>query len=410
MLSRFSAPLTGLIVALLTVGLLTGCAALQSADDDANDEELMAEEEPDAPAGPAFAFLHETSDGTIALRDAQTDSSETLLSNARFTGVRLASPDGEHLAFTYTAGDSTYLARMDLDARAMETVDARAADVTYSLAWHPEDAKLAYGYYGPVPEGERGDRGPGGIRVARADGSTRSVQCQSAREVIHWISDGSIATRDDENLYVVNSGDCTTEASVDARRMHQATYSRDGTRLAYIHRELSYNQEAGEYQPDSSLHVSDAHGQSEQKLFGDDRSVRHLQWSPDRSELAFDALDTDTGTRQVLIYNGDRDQTSFLVPPTDAASADQIQPRWSPSGDFVGFTLRDGSDLTAAVRIEGQTRRLGSVDAPVWGWINDRALVTRTSDTVRVQSVDNETLHEYPAPAALIHAWERPVL
>ena len=405
--SALTTRLRAALVLLLPV-LLVGCAALQTADED---EDPEAEEEPtEAPEGPGFAFIHETDDDAIALHDAIDDERETLFRDATYNGQYAAAPTGHHLAFTYTTADSVHLAWVDLESGAATTVDSRPDGTTYSLAWHPEASKLAYGYYAPVPEGERGDRGSGGIRVANDDGTTRSVQCQAAREVLHWIDDSSIAARDDENLFVVAADDCATQSSADARRMHHHSYAPVGDRHAFIHRDLSYDQSAGEYRPDSSLHVSDAQGQNAEELFGDERRARHLSWSPDRPELAFDARDEDADRRHVLIYNAERDQTSFLIPPDEAPDGDEIQPRWSPSGSHLAFTLREGESLTAAVRVDGQTRRLGSISKPVWGWVTDQALVMRDETTWRVQTTDNQTAYEFESDGRLIYAWEQPAV
>jgi hypothetical protein len=88
-------------------------------------------------------------------------------------------------------------------------------------------------------------------------------------------------------------------------------------------------------------------------------------------------------------------------------TADQRHPRWSPSASYVAFSAQTGRGSVAAVRVEGQTRRLGPVDRAVWGWLDDRTLVVPGPDSLRVQSLTGETRYARPAPATLIHAWRR---
>ena len=332
------------------------------------------------------------------------DASRTLATNARFAGTRAPAPGNTHLAFSYATPDSSHLALIDLETLTVQPIHAHAGEVVYSLAWHPTGNRLAFAYYTPTADG---DRGPGDVRVTDLGGSTRRVGCRAAREVLHWLPGGSLATRDDDNLYVVSESDCQTLASADARRMYHITYAPNGRRLAYIHRELNYDRSARDYVPDSTLVLSDARVQNTEELFDSDRRVRHLRWAPEASELAFDMHVDESDRRQIVIYNSDTDRTVYLTPPTSAIDADQVHPRWSPSGRHLAFTVRSPDGTSAAVRVSGQTRRLGASAGPVWGWLGDEAIVVQGADSLRITSLDGDTKYARPAPTALIHAWTR---
>ena len=178
------------------------------------------------------------------------------------------------------------------------------------------------------------------------------------------------------------TADCATEASVDAHRMYHIRYASNGTQMAFIHRELTYDRSAGEYVPDSSLVLSDSRGENRETLFGDERRVRHLRWAPDGSELAFDVAADESGRRQVVAYDGSR--PSFLTSP-DATTADQTHPRWSPAGSRLAFALRTDGETYAAVRVKGRTQRLGRTRGPVWGWLNERSVVVPGPDSVQIR-------------------------
>lgn len=348
-------------------------------------------------------MLYTTADQTLRLHDARRDTTHQLASNVKADGPDAVSPSGQYLAFSYSTADSTHLELLDLRSQALQQVHTVERPATFSVAWHPTQDRLAFGVYRST---EVEGRGPGGIRVATPGSSSRNVGCQTVREVLHWLPDGTLATRTAENLYLVSVADCTTRASLDARRMHHIAYAPDDRRMAYIHRELTYDRAAGDYLPDSSLVLSDVRGENAQTLFGDERHVRHLRWAPNGSELAFDVQPEEGNHRQIVIYNGDR--TVYLVPPNQT-SADQVHPRWSPSGSRLAFTLRTSGPSRAAVRVKGQTRQLGPVRGAVWGWLDDRIVVVPGPDSLRVQTLSGTTRYRHPTPETLIHVWRRAV-
>ena len=385
--------------ALLAGSLLllgTGCSSSKPSE--------TTTDEPPAPSGPALSLLYTTPDARLVLHDARRATSRTLVAGATALGPRTVSPTGRHLAFTYATDDSSHLALLDLTNNRLQHVHAAGGTVTYSLAWHPDSRRdrLAFGHFRPTTDG---DRGPGGIRIATPEGTSRDVGCSTVREVLHWLPSGTLATRTDEKLYGVSPDNCATQTSLDARRMHLIHYSPDGAQLAYIHRELKYDRDAGDYVPDSSLVLSDPQGSNTDPLFGHERRVRHLRWAPDGSELAFDAQIEQSGHRQIVVYDGTR--PTFLTDP-EGTTADQIHPRWSPSGSRLAFTVRTSGSTYAAVRVKGQTRRLSLTKGPVWGWLDERSVVVPGPDSVRVQSLNGTTRFTHPAPATLLHVWQTP--
>lgn len=386
---------------LIAIGLLValgiGCSS-SSPPASSGEGETVASTEP----GPVLHLLYRTTDDRLMLHNAGRDEARPLVDDAHTTGAQAVSPSGRYLALSYATADSSHLALLDLTARTLQQVHARAGTVTYSLAWHPDQDRLAFGYYRPA---EQGTRGPGNIRIATPGASTQSIGCQAAREVLHWLPGGALATRTDDKLYVVAPDDCATQASLDARRMHLIRYAPDGQQMAYIHRELRYDRAAEDYVPDSSLVLSGAQGENAETLFRDRRHPRHARWSPEGTELALDVVVEDSGHRQVVVYNGSR--PTFLVPPAETTT-DQVQPRWSPSGTRLAFTLRRDAGLRAAVRVKGQTRQLAPVDGAVWGWLDERSVVVPGPDSVRIQSLNGQTRFSHPAPATLLYVWRAP--
>jgi len=385
-----------ILFAVAGLGVLAACSSSERA---AAPEASAADEA--TPAGPSLSLLYVTDDGTLALHEARDERTESLAEGITDDGPRAVSPSGQRLAFSYATADSTHLAFLDRTDGTLQPVHARPGTVTYSLAWHPTDDRLAFAYYEPA---EEGTRGPGAVRVASSDGTHRSVGCSAAREVLAWLPDGALATRDDDNLYVVDPEDCATHADADARRMHEATYAPTGDRLAYIHRELSYDSDAREYTPDSSLHLADARVARSTEILRPDRRPRHLRWGPDGGELAAGVYEDASGRRQIVAYNVEEDRTVFLTPPA-STTRNQSHPRWSPDGERIAFTRGRGDNAVAAVRMQGQTRTLGPVDEAVWGWLDAEAVVVPGPDSVRVKTLSNDTRFSHPAPAALLDVW-----
>lgn len=395
---RQLSPVRGLVLfALVSImGLGLGCSSLQPP------EPTTETDAPSSPSGPTIFLLYANSTGGIALHDAREDETQTLVSGAAAKQARAVSPSGRHLAFSYANADSSYLALLDLTTQEMQRVHAAAGStLNYSLAWHPDQERLAFGHYRPTDDDRRG---PGGIQTATPNGMTRDVGCNSVREVLHWLPNGSLATRTNDNLYVVDTEDCATKASLDVRRMHHIRYAPTGEQMAYIYRELKYDRDRGEYVPDSSFVLSGPRGTNAETLFGDQRRPRHHRWAPETTELALDVRVEESGHRQVVVYDGSR--PTFLIPPSET-TADQMQPRWSPSGNRLAFTVRGGTSPQAAVRIQGQTRHLGPVDEAVWGWLDERSVVVPGPDSVRVQSLNGATRYAHPTPETLLHVWRR---
>lgn len=396
MLTRFSPRrFASLFAVLAAVGLMAavGCSSSSAPAPSASSE-------PEAPQGPALSFVTVTAEGMQA-HDARTGETVTLAPGATSAGPAATSPSGRYLAVAYRA-DSSRVALLDLQTFALTPLQARAKAVTYSLAWHAQDDRLAFAYYTPASDGARG---PGGVYRAVPGGAVQSVGCSAAREVLDW-ADGAIAARDDDNLYRVAPEGCATQARLDVRKMYHLTYSSDGARLAYVLRDLRYARDRGEYVPDSTLYVSDAAGRDAEKLFEDARKARNLQWSPTAPELAFDLHPEQTDRRSIVTYDAAAGRTTFLVPPSAGGTADQAHPRWSPEGTYLAFLQSTERGRTAAVRTAGQTRTLGPATAPVQ-WVTERRVAVSGPDSVRVKTLSGRTVYALPAPDALLHVGSR---
>lgn len=394
-----------LLVALGSFSII-GCAGSEQATTDTSaSADTTAQKDTTAPAGPSLQVLTLENSG-VMYKNARTGDSREIAAAEAYVGPRELSPEGDHLAFAYAGGDSVHLGIIDLATRELQRVHTSSSGTEYSLAWSSTGDTLAFGYFSRTSDGEMG---PGAISIAEVNGSVRSVGCSAARKVLKWLPSGNLSVRDPENLYVVTADGCETLSTLDIRKMHKITYAPDGERMAYIFRDLVYDRENGEYVPDSTLFISNARGGEKNEIFGDPYRARHLQWSSDGSQLAFDVRsEADRSRRQVIIYNAVDDRRTYLVPPQMAGSGDELHPRWSPSDDNIAFVLRRGKKTHAAVQVMGQTRTLGRTDGPVWGWAGERQVVVRAPDSTRVVDFQGSTVHAISAEHTLLHVWPSP--
>jgi Tol biopolymer transport system component len=385
----------GLLVVFALILVVAGCTSSQ---------EVQEAPESEASSQPSLSFLV-VDEGQMQVRDAPSGTRATVASGVQSVEARAVSPSGRRVAVAYRA-DSSRLAVFDTRERTLQRLHASAEPVTYSLAWHASDDTLAFGYYRPTGDG---GRSAGGIRRAVPSGTVTDVGCSAAREVLHWLSDATLAVRDDENVYLVAADGCATQARIDVRQKHRLAVEPGGQYLAYVEQDLRYVRSEGEYVPDSTLYVSDPDGQNATKLFGDERAMRHLRWSPTAPELAFDLVPEGSDRRQIVTYDAAGERTQYLIPPETAPDADQVRPVWSPGGNYLAFTLRretaSGNSHTAAVRTAGETRTLGAATGPVWGWIGERTVVVPGPERYRVVTLTGSTRHTLPAALTLVHAW-----
>lgn len=377
--------------------LITG-AALLNLHCASSSSTTEADDVPEEPTGPAYTLLSHAND-TLRVHHLRTDTQRAVRSGVTRIKQHVDAPTRNAVAFTYATPDSVHLARYTLGHDRIEEVDARAQPATYSIGWHPERNAFAYGVYTPTADG---NRGPGTIRIAE-NGTTRSVGCSASTEVLAWLSDTQLAVRNDDNLYLVATADCATEATLDIRRHYHMTYDASRTRMGYIYRTLEYNREADAYQPDSTLYVSNAAGAEETRLFGDDRAPRHATWAPNTPELAASVL--EEGRRRLVVYSAESDETTFLVPPATAPEGAQQHPHWSPTGDAIAFTLATGSRLQAAIHQAGSTDLLQPTTGPVWGWVDAQTLVLPTPNGLTLADLNGSPLYTLPAEATLVGAW-----
>lgn len=350
--------------------------------------------------GPAFAALYFDEAG-LRHRDLSAGT-DVFLVEGTYLGAHGVSPEGRHLAVSVRGNDGAKLVVVDLTTGDVWEVHTVEETVEYSMAWAPDGSALAFGYYASRRGGAQAMMGPAGIQVATVEARTvQHAGCTVSRIVKHWLPGGDLVVNDGSNQYIVGADDCRTLHTVDARKMHHVAFSPDGKRMSYIFRDLVYNRETRQYEPDSTLFIADVTGENARKVVGYKYRPRHMIWSPDGTELAFDVQSQDDpALRYISIYDVEQGTSAYLNLPDAGGAYSETHPRWSPSGERMAFDRAqvgaEGSQKMVRFFMERFARVVTETSAVTWGWAGEAALILTTSEgSVSIVPIDS------PMPAAL---------
>lgn len=311
-----------------------------------------------------------SSDSGVQLAHGDESAAELALTGP--VSLRALSPDGQYAAIV--VGGNVVLA--DREAATLQTVFEGTPDMVHTGDWKADGSVFYFGFYKP---GEGGRMAAGDIRTLDpATGDVGRVGCSASKAVIASLPDGNLAVRDSDNLYAVVADGCATLRTTDARRMHQITPNASGSHMAFIFRELVYNRDSRQYEPDSTLYLAPTSEGEPVKVIGDRYSPRNPSWSADGSELLYDVAPPDGGgARAVSVYVIADGQSSYLNPPSASSSAEMAS--FSPSsrhviyhesGDWMVKTT--GSQFAQALPV--------SLSNVAWSWVDENTLITHPAD------------------------------
>jgi len=308
--------------------------------------------------------------------------------DVRFGGF-FAPATGSHPAMViFRIGQKTVLSLLSSDG-SFETVHEANGEADYTAAWSPT-GDLVFGYSGSSR----------GIGVRKHDGETASAGCSASYLAYGWQSADRLVVGNADNHYVVGAQDCATFARVDSRKLHEEDFNPNGTSVAYVLRELEYDRSARQYVPDSSLWVAGVDGSNPVLVVGNRYKPHRPSWSPDGSELVFDArLPDQPNRRLVSVYDFERGTSAFLNPGSLDANVSEWDAHWSPNGANVAYMQQfEGGAPSVVVRpMDGSfTSLVGESGERFARWIDDRHLVLTSGTGERLVAIDGS--QSMPAP------------
>ncbi len=297
---------------LLIILFLAGCAA--SAPD-------VALSEPEAPPADAAVDTAPAA-GFLRVSDLVTASANGDVERG------LESPPGTAVALQVTGADGTAIVLADRSTSRVRVAYETRMPAELSMSWSQNGERLFVG--------QRAESGGGVFEIDGATAAVRDVGCSASNVVLGVRTDGTLAVRDANNVYMVDSADCATRATFDARRMIEIAVSPGGSHLAYVHRELNYNRETRSYEPDTSLFVVPTAGGEPRRIVGDRYAPRRISWIGDGNELAYDVVLQDgTGNRGLSIWSAASGRSSWAIPP-EGLTGSASHGRYGPDpGTFV---------------------------------------------------------------------------
>ena len=303
----------------------------------------VPEVEPE-PAGPMISLFNV--DGTQLNIVSLVDGSSTSIGAGGDVVFSSGNTDHSRTALAFSDGSRSSLYVFSGETLTPSLLHEGRGNLVYSADWSADGETLFFGYY--TPNGKR--MGAGSIRKWTTEGGATSIGCSASRQVLAEMPDGSLLVRNSDNIYQVSVDGCDTLKTIDARKMYHVSVSPDGTNMAYIQRELEYNRDSRQYEPDSMLFVQPTAGGDPQKVVGDKYNPRNLTWSPDGAELAYDVLvPGSTDRRAISIYSVGMNSSGFMTPP-DATTFSQHGASYSSDGMHMLYTGVEGDQSTLLTR------------------------------------------------------------
>lgn len=229
-----------------------------------------------------------------------------------------SAPSGSAIVYAAESEGRIELTYVDIESGTSRVLHTGRAPLVYSSAWSPDEQSFVFGYYAPVEGEGRMSIGKGEIMMLnRGSGRLQKAGCSSSQVVISWPASETLLVRNNDFMYAVSPSDCATRKTTDIRKWHHVTPSPDGQKIAYILRDLVFNKNTREYEPDSMLYVVSAGEEEGTLVVGDRYRPRNMAWSSNSSELVFDVLEKlGADKRVIFIYQIDEDKRFVLNDPS----------------------------------------------------------------------------------------------
>lgn len=296
----------------------------------------------------------------VYVLDPASGETKQITQNAAESGRRnemgsfAVAPKGGRVAYLFAAVVGAELRIVGLDGDGAVTVKPEGMESCAAPSWSPDGARLAF----------LGSTGMFEQQVCIVDAEGKGLQTITSSEehktALAWSPDGGMlafrgASPVEEgggksynlgNLWIVSSsGGEPTRLSPGGGNVTAFAWSPDGASLVYAFSPRSPDQE--NLLLAEELWVVSASGGEPKKLTPKpDCYETEPSWSPDGQWIAFRSV-RDGGSESVYAMRADGSEARLLT--DNAWGAEQVLPRWSPSGGLIAYGLKDSWTLKLCV-------------------------------------------------------------
>jgi Tol biopolymer transport system component/DNA-binding winged helix-turn-helix (wHTH) protein len=286
------------------------------------------------------------------------------------------SPDGSRIAFTSNREGKNEIYVMRADGSDVKRLTFASSDDS-GATWSPDGSKLAF---------TSNRDGNAEIYVMNSDGSNQKRLTTDGARDVHpvWSPDGSqlvfASNRNNSNpynfdVYVMNAdGSNPTRLTDDPEFDADPVWSPDGKHIAFT------SARKGQFE----IFVMDADGSNQRSL----TTGASPAWSPDGSRIAF--ASRRGGRTHIYIIDPDGSNEIQLT----FGAANETWPSWSPDGQIVFESDRDGNTEIYVIKVDELTRLTEDVAddiQPAWSPDGKRiAFASRRDGDFEIYSMDSD--------------------
>ena len=352
---------------------------------------------------------------------------ELLIPLDEYSVQKRVAPDEQKMAVSYMEGDSTKVVVIEIGSGRVQQLYAGPADKSYSFEWSPESTELAIGFFSERKSGDVYVADEGNIVIADLNGDIRNLGCGVSKKVDAWLPNGDLVVsegRGSRSMYVVDSTDCRTLATVPIENKRQISFSPNGQYFLYYESVPVQDRSTGQTTNVPELHVARNDGSEIEKVAGYTYEPQNAAWSPDGQQIAFDVRSPEwSNIRHIAVYDLSANEATFHQKENMLGLPTSERPFWSPDGNrllyFNSYERGDQfrvshhiyrnvvrnlrtEEVTVLTEELVQLGQSSEVGMPT-DWIDDRTVLIENADAYRIVDTATQATREMPSDRTFLY-------